>query len=50
MKRPVNFETIDAVDFEMMGNSFYTDLDALQNKKESSWVWVFCNGQALGDY
>jgi hypothetical protein len=50
MKRPVNFETIDAVDFEMMGNSFYTDLDNLQNKKESSWVWVFCNGQALGDY
>jgi len=50
MKRPVNFETIDAVDFEMMGNSFYTDLDNLQNKKESSWVWVFCNGQILGDY
>ncbi len=50
MKRPVNFETIDAVDFEMLGNYFYTDLDNLQNKKESSWVWVFCNGQILGDY
>ncbi len=50
MKRPVNFETIDAVDFELLGNSFYTDLDNMQNRKESSWVWVFCNGQALGDY
>jgi hypothetical protein len=50
MKRPINFETIDAVDFELLGNSFYTDLDALQNKKESSWLWVFCNGQILGDY
>ena len=50
MKRPVNFETIDAVDFELLGNSFYTDLDNLQNKKESSWVWVFCNGPILGDY
>ena len=50
MKRPINFETIDAVDFELLGNSFYTDLDNLQNKKESSWVWVFCNGQVLGDY
>jgi hypothetical protein len=50
MKRPVNFEKIDAVDFEMLGNYFYTDLDNLQNKKESSWVWVFCNGQILGDY
>jgi len=50
MKRPENFETIDAVDFEMMGNSFYTDLDNLQNKKQSSWLWVFCNGQILGDY
>ena len=27
MKRPVNFETIDAIDFELLGNSFYTDLD-----------------------
>ena len=50
MKRPVNFETIDAVDFEMLGNYFYTDLDNLQNKKESSWVWAFCNGRLLGDY
>jgi hypothetical protein len=50
MKRPVNFETIDRVDFELLGNSFYTDLDNLQNKKESSWVWAFCNGHALGDY
>ena len=50
MKRPVNFETIDAVDFELLGNSFYTDLDNLQNKKESNWLWVFCNGQILGDY
>ena len=36
MKRPKNFETIDRIDFELMGHSFYTDLDALQNKKESS--------------
>lgn len=50
MRRPVNFEKIDRVDFELLGNSFYTDLDSLQNKKESSWVWVFCNGQILGDY
>lgn len=50
MKRPVNFETIDRIDFELMGHSFYTDLDALQNKKESSWVWVFPNGGILGDY
>ena len=50
MKRPVNFETIDSVDFEINGVPFYTDLDNLQNKKETSWVWVFCNGQLLGDY
>jgi len=50
MKRPVNFETIDSVDFEINGVPFYTDLDNLQNKKETSWVWVFCNGQSLGDY
>ncbi len=50
MKRPVNFETIDSVDFEINGVPFYTDLDNLQNKKETSWVWVFCNGQILGDY
>jgi len=50
MKRPVNFETIDSVDFEINGVPFYTDLDILQNKKETSWVWVFCNGQILGDY
>ena len=47
MKRPVNFETIDSVDFEINGVPFYTDLDNLQNKKETSWVWVFCNGQSL---
>lgn len=50
MKRPVNFETIDAIDFDTMGISFHTDLDLLQNKKESSWVWVFPNGGGLGDY
>ena len=50
MKRPVNFETIDGLDFEIDDVPFYTDLDNLQNKKESSWVWVFCNGQILGDY
>ena len=50
MKRPVNFETIDRTDFEIMGNSFYTDLDNLQNKQKSSWVWVFPNGSILGDY
>ncbi len=44
MKRPENFEKIDRVDFEMMGNSFYFDVDNLQNKKQSSWLWVFCNG------
>ena len=31
MKRPVNFETIDAVDFEIHGHSCHTDLDKLQN-------------------
>lgn len=50
MKRPVNFETIDRIDFEIMEYPFYTDLDQLQNKEKSSWVWVFCNGQILGDY
>ena len=50
MKRPVNFETIDAVDFEIHGHSFYIDLDQLQNKEKSSWVWVFPNGGILGDY
>lgn len=50
MKRPVNFETIDRIDFEIMGNSFYTDLDNLQNKQTHSWIWIFCNGQILGDY
>ena len=35
MKRPVNFETIDAVDFEIYGHSFHTDLDGLQNKEKS---------------
>ena len=50
MKRPVNFETIDAADFEIYGHSFHTDLDQLQNKEKSSWVWVFPNGGILGDY
>ena len=50
MKRPVNFETIDAVDFDTMGISFYTDLDGLQNKEKSSWIWVFPHGGGLGDY
>ena len=50
MKRPVNFETIDAVDFEIYGHSFHTDLDGLQNKEKSSWVWVFPDGGILGDY
>lgn len=50
MKRPVNFDKIDAIDFEMLGNSFYTDLDQQNDKNESSWVWIFCNGQILGDY
>ena len=34
MKRPVNFETIDRVDFEIHGHSFHTDLDQLQNKEK----------------
>ena len=50
MKRPVNFETIDAADFEIHGHSFHTDLDLLQNKEKSSWVWVFPDGGILGDY
>jgi hypothetical protein len=50
MKRPVNFETIDKTDFETMGISFYIDLDRLQNKEQSSWIWVFPNGGGLGDY
>ena len=50
MKRPVNFETIDRIDFELMGHSFCTDLDDLQNKKESSWLWVMPSGSILGDY
>lgn len=50
MKRPVNFDKIDSIDFEMLGNSFYFDLDQQNDKNESSWVWVFCNGQILGDY
>jgi hypothetical protein len=50
MKRPVNFETINGIDFEMMGHSFHTDLDDLQNKKESSWLWVMPSGSILGDY
>ena len=50
MKRPVNFETIDAVDFDVMGISFHTDLDQLQNKEKNSWVWVFPHGGGLGDY
>ena len=50
MKRPINFERIDNTDFDTMGISFSIDLDRLQNKKESSWIWVFPNGSALGDY
>ena len=50
MKRPENFETIDRVDFNIEGYDFYFDVDNLQNKKQSSWLWVFCNGQILGDY
>ena len=50
MRRPKNFETIDAVDFEIHGHSFHTDLDLLQNKEKSSWVWVFPDGGILGDY
>lgn len=50
MKRPVNFNKIDKTDFELMGISFYTDLDTLQNKEKSSWVWIFPNGGILGDY
>ena len=50
MRRPVNFETIDAVDFEIHGHSFHTDLDQLQNKEKSNWVWVFPHGGVLGDY
>lgn len=47
MKRPINFETIDAVDFEIHGHSFHTDLDGLQNKEKSNWLWVY---GVLGDY
>jgi len=50
MRRPKNFETIDAIDFEIHGHSFHTDLDGLQNKEKSSWVWVFPHGGILGDY
>jgi hypothetical protein len=50
MKRPVNFERIDSTDFDTMGISFSIDLDRLQNKEKSSWIWVFPNGSALGDY
>ena len=50
MKRPENFENIDRVDFDIDGHSFYFDVDNLQNKKQSSWLWVFCNGPILGDY
>jgi hypothetical protein len=50
MRRPKNFETIDRIDFEIYGHSFHTDLDQLQNKEKSNWVWVFPNGGVLGDY
>jgi hypothetical protein len=50
MKRPENFQKIDRVDFELEGYQFYFDFDNLQNKKQSNWVWVFCNGPLLGDY
>ena len=50
MKRPVNFERIDSEDFELMEHSFCIDVDRLQNKKESSWLWVMPSGSILGDY
>lgn len=51
MKRPVNFDTIDNTHFQLFGNNFYTDLDTMNNRKEYSWVWTFCNGGGLlGDY
>lgn len=50
MKRPVNFNKIDRIDFEFMGHSFRIDLDALQNKSNSNWVWVFPDDGILGDY
>ncbi len=50
MNKPINFETVDRVDLELQGNPFYFDVDHMQNYQHSNWVWVFCNGQALGDY
>ena len=50
MKRPVNFDTIDNTHFQLFSNNFYTDLDTMNNRKEYSWVWTFCNGSLLGDY
>jgi hypothetical protein len=50
MKRPTNFEKIDNTDFDTMGISFSIDLDRLQNKEQSSWIWVFPHGGGLGDY
>jgi hypothetical protein len=50
MKRPVNFETVDRTDLEIQRNSFYFDMDNMQNYEHSNWLWVFCNGPILGDY
>ena len=50
MKKPENFSKIDGVDFDIDGNSFYFEIDNLQNKEKSNWVWVFCNGPILGEY
>ena len=50
MKRPENFETIDAMQFDTNGYSFYFDMDNMQNYEHSNWLWVFCNGEILGDY
>lgn len=50
MKKPENFAKIDRVDFEMDGYSFYFDFDNLQNYEDRNWIWVFCNGEILGDY
>ena len=50
MKKPVNFEKIDKISFDIDGYSFYFDFDNMQNYEHSNWVWVFCNGPLLGDY
>ena len=50
MRRPKNFETIDAVDFKIHGHAFHTNLDLSQNLQKSNWVWVFPDGGILGNY